>query len=86
VRLEWLCVCLLRVSAGACYILGARVALEWVPPPSPPSGPPPPPGLSAEVKMDEIGDSDECTVGKMDERVTWGLDNRNGPQDPRSKW
>lgn len=57
-------------------------------PPSPPPlwPPPPPPGLSAEVKMDEIGDSDECTVGKMDERVTWGLDNRNGPQDPRSKW
>lgn len=58
VCLEWLCVCLLRASAGARYILGARVALEWEPPPL--HGPP---GLSAGVKMDEIGDSDECTAG-----------------------
>lgn len=46
-RLEWLCVCLLRASAGACYILGARAAREW----KPPRGPH---GLSAEVKMDEM--------------------------------
>lgn len=47
-RLEWLCVCLWRASAGACYILGARVALEWEPPKAPL------PVLSAEVKMDEM--------------------------------
>lgn len=46
VCLEWLTVCLLRVSAGACYILGARVALEWEPPKAP--------GLSADIKMDEM--------------------------------
>ena len=47
VHLEWLCVCLLRVCAGACYILGAWVALEWECPRAPP-------GLPAGVKMDEM--------------------------------
>lgn len=45
-RLEWLCVCLLRVSAGACYILGA--------PSGSGVGAPPSAHLPTEVKMDEM--------------------------------
>lgn len=71
--LEWLCVCLLRVSAGACYILGA-------------SGVEAPNGLSAEVKMDEMATVMNAWSDRWMNGVTWWLDNRNGPQDWRSKW
>lgn len=79
--LEWLCVCLLWVSAGACYILGARVAQEWEPPAKVL-----PARLSAEVKMDVMVTVMNAWSDRWMNGVTWWLDNRNCPQEWRSKW
>lgn len=56
------------------------------PPPAPkPSPPTPSPCLSAEVKMDEMATLMNAWSDRWMNGVTWWLDNRNCPQDWRSK-
>lgn len=42
--------------------------------------------VSAEVKMDEMATVMDARSDRWMKGVTWWLDNRNYPQDWRSKW
>lgn len=74
-RLEELC--LFIVSE---HILGAQVAQDWESPSLPPPNP-----HTTEVKMDGMVTVMNAWSDRWMNGVTWWLDNRNYPQDQRSK-
>lgn len=80
----WVALCLFIVSECRGLLhsgspSGSRVG-------APKGRPHPPPRLSAEVKMDEMATLMNAWSDRWMNGVTWSLDNRNCPQDWRSKW